>query len=513
MAREFDMLEPVNRRQFYVQPQDPSVDTFRQRFAPFGNSLEDLLDEIMKKGNDRYMVPGTPRFMDPSKIMTDQRLPPAIGAPMASSGAPPSGAFPRSTMPQMAQAPTGLPPSATAVPPGLPDPTGRSPAAQQLGMPVMPSTAPAPAAPATPPGELVLPPGFRWADEGQQSPIRQGINAASEGASRLYNKAKEALMPTAPTGQSDQFNRSMKGDRGGYPASIQPFVNNIQEVSMRLGRSPLDALPTEAVAKGLESPGNAASMARWSRAYERASTDGSLYSISALAVATKSLNNNLGTEVEPKALIASIKSERSLPTTPVTASEDAAASGGSEAAAAREVAAARLAQGARGTARAQSSGMDRPGKSQELLDVISRIMRVPGDALAGKYPYTAGMSAADYTDQPGALTPQAQLAIPAMYMAADTLGGSLPFKGPNPVAAPPPMLALPPPMRALPPPRSVPPPVETPPAVPPTPPSLADLLPAGGRRSSGHLKRAIQQRLDAGWTLTNDGQWVPPGGS
>lgn len=564
MAREFDMLQSVNRRQFYPQPQDPSVDTFRQRFAPFSNSLEDVLDEIMKSGNDRYIVPGTPRFMDPSKIITDQRLPPAIGAPMASSGSPPSGAFLRAAQPQLAQA---LPSAATAVPSGLPDPTGRSPAAQQLGMPGGALGSSTPAAPAAPPssGELVLPPGFRWAEPTVMERINQGANTVSETASSLYNRAKEALTP-APPGQSEQVNRALKSD------SLRPFANSIQEVSAQLGRSPLDALPTEAVSKGFESPGNAAALARWSRAYGRASTDGSLYSLSALAVATKSLNSNLGTEIEPKALIASIRSERS-PTTPqVTASGDAAASGGSEAAAAREVAAARLAQGARGTARALPPGQDRPGKTGEIAQGVLDMLEGPMRAITSS-PYTAGMTPADYTDRPGADYPQQQLSNMAVPAAISRMApGQGPYQSgttfPRAIS-PAPSVPL-----ALPPPRSVLPPGEMPPAVAPLSPigrpqpqgyraanenvgpegpsmidpmrregygsgqfsdfqgegfvtnlinqlakekgkaplSLADLVPAGSRRSIGHLKRSIQQRLDAGWTLTNDGRWVPPGG-
>ena len=74
MAREFDELRSMQRPRLRVQ--DPSGDTFKQRYAPFG-TIDDLLDP---SDQGKAIRPGTrERFLDPSKVIS-QNIPPSPSA-------------------------------------------------------------------------------------------------------------------------------------------------------------------------------------------------------------------------------------------------------------------------------------------------------------------------------------------------------------------------------------------------------------------------------------------------
>ena len=74
MAREFDELRSMQRPR--LRTQDPSADTFKQRYAPFG-TIDDLLDE---SDRGKPIRPGTrERFLDPSKVIS-QNIPPSPSA-------------------------------------------------------------------------------------------------------------------------------------------------------------------------------------------------------------------------------------------------------------------------------------------------------------------------------------------------------------------------------------------------------------------------------------------------
>jgi hypothetical protein len=72
MAREFDYLQPNEPRWGRLNPVDPSVDTFRQRFAPFSSDpVGDYIEEQQRQPPPRIAPPGTrERFGDPSKVLS-----------------------------------------------------------------------------------------------------------------------------------------------------------------------------------------------------------------------------------------------------------------------------------------------------------------------------------------------------------------------------------------------------------------------------------------------------------
>ena len=59
-------------------------------------------------------------------------------------------------------------------------------------------------------------------------------------------------------------------------------------------------LPMKAVAMALTSPATAASVAAWSRAYERVVKSGGNAALISFNIATRNLNNTLGTNVNPQ---------------------------------------------------------------------------------------------------------------------------------------------------------------------------------------------------------------------
>jgi hypothetical protein len=61
-------------------------------------------------------------------------------------------------------------------------------------------------------------------------------------------------------------------------------------------------LPVKAVAMALTSPATAASVAAWSRAYERVVRSGGNAAIVGFNLATRNLNNNLGTDIDPSTI-------------------------------------------------------------------------------------------------------------------------------------------------------------------------------------------------------------------
>src|SRR5678816_2097535 len=74
MATRFDQLDSevppsLNPRMRRVNPVDPSVDTFRQRFAPFSSDpVGDFIEQQPSPG--RPVAPGTrERFLDPTKVI------------------------------------------------------------------------------------------------------------------------------------------------------------------------------------------------------------------------------------------------------------------------------------------------------------------------------------------------------------------------------------------------------------------------------------------------------------
>ena len=72
MAREFDDLESESRpRPGRLQPVDPSVDTFRRRFAPFSSDpMGDQIEDALRRDQGRPVRPGTrERFGDPTKVI------------------------------------------------------------------------------------------------------------------------------------------------------------------------------------------------------------------------------------------------------------------------------------------------------------------------------------------------------------------------------------------------------------------------------------------------------------
>lgn len=76
--KEFDLLRSTARPRI-TNPVDPSVDTFKQRFAPFSNDPTDALQ--VDPFPERIIRPGTrERFGDPTKVISS--LPPTLNAPM-----------------------------------------------------------------------------------------------------------------------------------------------------------------------------------------------------------------------------------------------------------------------------------------------------------------------------------------------------------------------------------------------------------------------------------------------
>jgi hypothetical protein len=62
-------------------------------------------------------------------------------------------------------------------------------------------------------------------------------------------------------------------------------------------------VPVKVVAHALTSPALAASVAAWSRAYERVTRSGGNAAITSFNLATRNLNNNLGTDVDPSVVL------------------------------------------------------------------------------------------------------------------------------------------------------------------------------------------------------------------
>jgi hypothetical protein len=62
-------------------------------------------------------------------------------------------------------------------------------------------------------------------------------------------------------------------------------------------------VPVKVVAHALTSPALAASVAAWSRAYERVVRSGGNAAITSFNLATRNLNNNLGTDVDPSVVL------------------------------------------------------------------------------------------------------------------------------------------------------------------------------------------------------------------
>ena len=72
MAREFDYLQPNEPRWGRLNPVDPSVDTFRQRWAPFSSDpVGDYIEEQQRMPPPRIAPPGTrERYGDPTKVLS-----------------------------------------------------------------------------------------------------------------------------------------------------------------------------------------------------------------------------------------------------------------------------------------------------------------------------------------------------------------------------------------------------------------------------------------------------------
>jgi len=62
-------------------------------------------------------------------------------------------------------------------------------------------------------------------------------------------------------------------------------------------------IPLHMIGKHLAKPATAAPIAQWSRAYERVMrTNGAPQALAAFTIATRNLNTNLGTEIDPSTL-------------------------------------------------------------------------------------------------------------------------------------------------------------------------------------------------------------------
>lgn len=104
MAREFDELQSMMaRRRGRSNPQDPSVDTFRERFAPFSTDPSGDLRELIEKEQkfregDTPVRPGRKeRYGDPTKVIS-QYIPPSTSATnMKQFPLPPAPATPETT--------------------------------------------------------------------------------------------------------------------------------------------------------------------------------------------------------------------------------------------------------------------------------------------------------------------------------------------------------------------------------------------------------------------------------
>jgi len=130
----------------------------------------------------------------------------------------------------------------------------------------------------------------------------KGLGSEIKGLGSGKTTAAETPAPEAPTG---------------VPAALHNQIKSLTEVRDRLGKSPLDLIPDqEAVTKGLMSAGPAASMAAWSRAYERMVTERTSSSILGFRMATRNLNNNLGTDVDYMSIVRDVRAQGAPPEAP-----------------------------------------------------------------------------------------------------------------------------------------------------------------------------------------------------
>jgi len=147
--------------------------------------------------------------------------------------------------------------------------------------------------------------------EGAKRLTAPSPDVAEQGpALELLGKAKENLAAPPPDWMKaleQNIGERMQRARQGPEVTGQhlpPALQSISDVGDRLGASPLDLIKDQdKVREGLNNPGSAASLARWARNFEEMVNKHSLTSISAFKLATRNLNNNIGTDIDPMEIV------------------------------------------------------------------------------------------------------------------------------------------------------------------------------------------------------------------
>jgi len=375
MATRFDQLEsdtipPALGRAGRLNPVDPSVDTFRQRFAPFSSDpVGDYIEQQPPPG--RPVMPGTrERFLDPSKViagpMPTPDTPTEFPVPKGFTPIDESKEFPVPkgftpvdepklqrflknvepkgpisgliglvrtageaaqgqrpdllTNPENAipEAVTGalagtsaralrapIEPNAASMVRGAPPPTPR-PAPLQLEYKPDQSAALAAAKSAAKRADKQEaldfaahwrehytnePPIIPEAQQGQVSPILPKDTIREFNAVRKGVELKDRLNPESPS--------NLSAKEQAMQSAIEPHIKSINTVTARTA-APIAALEAAlpSLQGALSTPGKAASVANWVRVYERAArAKFSPEAKASLDLATRNLNNNLGTDL------------------------------------------------------------------------------------------------------------------------------------------------------------------------------------------------------------------------
>ena len=140
--------------------------------------------------------------------------------------------------------------------------------------------------------------------------LRNYANLSDRGKNILFGKeggdlrrhldAIEAVSRRAPTWQQFTGGRTTTGTAFGVGGLILGAVGAYHDPLKTLEA----AIPLYILSRGLSRPATAAPIAQWSRAYERViRSKGGPQAIATFSIATRNLNNSLGTEVNPVAIL------------------------------------------------------------------------------------------------------------------------------------------------------------------------------------------------------------------
>jgi len=117
---------------------------------------------------------------------------------------------------------------------------------------------------------------------------------------RRHLDAIESVSRRAPSWQQFQRERSTLGSKIGVASLIGVAVGATAAPLTVLGAT----ISTAVLGRALARPATAAPIAQWSRAYERVvRTSGAPQALATFTIATRNLNNSLGTDVDPVAIL------------------------------------------------------------------------------------------------------------------------------------------------------------------------------------------------------------------